>query len=123
MWARFTYIIIELNSFTAGEIPSQSNHIALKTCLIDYWRDEDEAFLQDNPVLSDTYSISQTVRRFNVGIINADFVRSQRPLHAQGDAGPPGEQGGGPKKDKQKKWRAEEEERHKGSLTPKKCRL
>jgi hypothetical protein len=38
----------------------------------------------------------------------------------QGDAGHPDYQGGGPKKNNWKKWRAEEEERHKGSLTPKK---
>jgi hypothetical protein len=46
-------------------------------------------------------------------------LRSQRPLHVQGDAGHPGEQGGGPKKNNQKKWRAKVEERHKGSLTKK----
>jgi hypothetical protein len=46
---------------------------------------------------------------------------SQRPLHVQWDAGHPGYQGGGPKKRIiGKKWRAEEEERHKGSLTQKK---
>jgi hypothetical protein len=38
----------------------------------------------------------------------------------QGDAGHPGEQGGGPKKNNQKKWRAEEEEWHKGPLIPQK---
>jgi hypothetical protein len=32
----------------------------------------------------------------------------------------PGKQGGGPEKNNWKKWRAEEEERHKGLLTPKK---
>jgi hypothetical protein len=37
----------------------------------------------------------------------------------QGVAGHPGYQGGGPKKNNRKKWRAEEEERHKGSLTQK----
>jgi hypothetical protein len=45
-------------------------------------------------------------------------VRSQRPLHMQGDAGHPGKQGGGPQKNNRKKWRAKEEERHKGSPTP-----
>jgi cytochrome c biogenesis protein ResB len=44
-------------------------------------------------------------------------LRSQRPLHVQGDAG---YQGDGPEKNNRKKWRAEEEERHKGSLTTKK---
>jgi hypothetical protein len=39
-------------------------------------------------------------------------LRSQRPLHVQGDAGHPGHQ-----KKNWKKWRAEEEERHKGMLT------
>jgi hypothetical protein len=33
----------------------------------------------------------------------------------QGDAGHPGSQGGGYKKNNQKKWRAKEKERHKGS--------
>jgi hypothetical protein len=37
----------------------------------------------------------------------------------QGDAGHPGYQGGGPEKNNRKKWRAEEEERHKGLLTQK----
>jgi hypothetical protein len=38
----------------------------------------------------------------------------------QGDAGHPGEQGSGPKKNNGKKWRAEEEEeRHKGQLAKK----
>jgi hypothetical protein len=37
----------------------------------------------------------------------------------QGDAGHPGEQGDGPKKNNRKKWRAMDEERQKGSLTPK----
>jgi hypothetical protein len=37
-----------------------------------------------------------------------------------GDAGHPGSQGGGTKNNKCKKWRAEEGERHKGSLTQKK---
>jgi hypothetical protein len=46
-------------------------------------------------------------------------LRSQRPLHVQGDAGHPSYQGGGPKRIIGKKWRADEEERHKGSLTPK----
>jgi hypothetical protein len=45
-------------------------------------------------------------------------LRSQRPLHVQGDAGHPSEQGCGSKKNNQKKWRAKEEERHKGLLTP-----
>jgi hypothetical protein len=49
-------------------------------------------------------------------------LRSQRPLHALGVAGHPGEQGGGPEKNNWKKWRAEEVERHKGSLTPKKTK-
>jgi hypothetical protein len=48
-------------------------------------------------------------------------LRSQRPLHVQGDVGHPGYQGGGPKRIIVKKWRAEEEVRHKGSLTPKKA--
>jgi hypothetical protein len=47
-------------------------------------------------------------------------LRSQRPLHVQGDAGHPSKQGGGPKKNNRKKWRAKEEERHRGSLTQKK---
>jgi hypothetical protein len=38
----------------------------------------------------------------------------------QGVSGHPSKQSGGPKKNNWKKWRAEEEERHKGSLTPKK---
>jgi hypothetical protein len=37
----------------------------------------------------------------------------------QGDAGHPGYQGGGQEKNSWKKWRAEEEERHKESLTQK----
>jgi hypothetical protein len=37
----------------------------------------------------------------------------------QGVASHPSEQGGGPKKNNWKKWRAKEEERHKGSLTQK----
>jgi hypothetical protein len=47
-------------------------------------------------------------------------LRSQRPSCVQGDASHPGQQGGGQKNKKIKKWRAEEEEeRYKGSLTPK----
>jgi hypothetical protein len=42
---------------------------------------------------------------------------SQKPLHVQGVAGRPGQQGNGYEKNNWKKWRAEEEERHKGSLT------
>jgi hypothetical protein len=38
----------------------------------------------------------------------------------QGDAGHPGYQVGGQEKNNQKKWRAKEEERHKGSLAPQK---
>jgi hypothetical protein len=38
----------------------------------------------------------------------------------QGDAGHPGLQGGGPKKNNQKKWSAKEEAKHMGSLTLKK---
>jgi hypothetical protein len=49
-----------------------------------------------------------------------DCARSQRPLIVQGDAGHPSWQGGGPEKNNLKKWRAEEEKRHKGSPTPKK---
>jgi hypothetical protein len=45
--------------------------------------------------------------------------RSQRPLHVQGAAGHPTKPGGGPKKNNSKKWRAMEEERHKGSLSKK----
>jgi hypothetical protein len=43
-------------------------------------------------------------------------LRSQRPLHVQGDASLPGEQGGGQENNDCKKWMAaeEEEERHKG---------
>jgi hypothetical protein len=37
----------------------------------------------------------------------------------QGNAGLPGEQGGGQEKYNWKKWRAVEEERHKGLLTKK----
>jgi hypothetical protein len=37
----------------------------------------------------------------------------------QGDAGHPGEQGGGHKKNNWEKWRAEKEERHKGLLIQK----
>jgi hypothetical protein len=49
---------------------------------------------------------------------NSCFLQlwSQRPLHVQEDASHPGWQGGGQVKNKRKKWRAEEEERHKGSL-------
>jgi hypothetical protein len=47
-------------------------------------------------------------------------LRSQRPLHVQGDAGHPGNKVVDPKRIIGKKWRAEEEERHKGSLTQKK---
>jgi hypothetical protein len=36
----------------------------------------------------------------------------------EGDAGNPGCQGGVQEKNYQKKWRAKEEERHKGWLTP-----
>jgi hypothetical protein len=39
-------------------------------------------------------------------------------LYVQGDAGHPGYQGGGSEKNNQKKWRVEEEERHKESPTP-----
>jgi hypothetical protein len=44
-------------------------------------------------------------------------LRSQRPLHVQGDAGHPGNKVVDPKRIIGK---AEEEERHKGSLTQKK---
>jgi hypothetical protein len=40
----------------------------------------------------------------------------QRPFHVQGDDGHPG---WWTRKEYLEKWRAEEEERHKGSLTPK----
>jgi hypothetical protein len=51
-------------------------------------------------------------------------LRSQRPLHLQGDAGHPSQQGGGPEKNNNwKKWRAKEEERHKGLLTQNKNHL
>jgi hypothetical protein len=46
------------------------------------------------------------------------WLRSQKPLHVQGDSGP-GKQGSGPKKNNRKKRRAKEEERHKGPLTQK----
>jgi hypothetical protein len=46
-------------------------------------------------------------------------LRSQRPLHVQGEACHPGSQGGEPKKNNLKKWRAEKE-MHKRLLTPKK---
>jgi hypothetical protein len=46
-------------------------------------------------------------------------LRSQRPLYVQGDAGHPSYQSGGQEKNIQKKWRADEEERHKGLLTQK----
>jgi hypothetical protein len=46
-------------------------------------------------------------------------LRSRRPLRVQGDAGHPSEHGGGQEKNNWKKWRAEEEERRKGSLTQK----
>jgi hypothetical protein len=44
-------------------------------------------------------------------------INCRRPLHVQGDAGHPGLQGGGQEKNNWKKWRAKEEEKHKGSLT------
>jgi hypothetical protein len=48
------------------------------------------------------------------------WLKSQSPLHVQGDAGHTSKQGGGPEKNNRKKWRAEEEDqRHKGSLTRK----
>jgi hypothetical protein len=50
------------------------------------------------------------------GPFNAMRLRSQRPLHVQGVAGHPGEQGGGQEKNYWKKWRAKEEERHKELL-------
>jgi hypothetical protein len=40
----------------------------------------------------------------------------------QRDASHPGKQGGGPKKNNQKKWRAKEEEGHKGLLTQNKTK-
>jgi hypothetical protein len=46
----------------------------------------------------------------------AKQLRSQRPLHVQGDAGHPGKQGGGHKKNG---WKNKEKERHMGLLTPK----
>jgi hypothetical protein len=45
-------------------------------------------------------------------------LRSQRPLHVQGDVGHPVNKVVDPKRTIGKKWRAEEEERHKGLLTP-----